>query len=189
MGAYETLNHISAYEILAASGALCELVGFLWIIAGVSQALSEDYEDHDLPHRIWFGIKHVVSYVFEEPPKRQVVSHNVSISAGATASATVSAVVRKDSESDIERLERELRELRAEVAEHKSVVEARFSGVEQRFSGVEQSIRAASDALEQRAAEIEQRLNEIHVTGLRKEKGGALLFLLGALLTLAAALI
>jgi hypothetical protein len=41
---YETLNHISAYEILAALGAFFELVGFVWVIAGVSYALSEEYD-------------------------------------------------------------------------------------------------------------------------------------------------
>ena len=52
MGVYETLSNISAYEILAATGAFCELAGFLWVITGVSQALSAEYEEHDLAHTI-----------------------------------------------------------------------------------------------------------------------------------------
>jgi hypothetical protein len=178
MGTYETLSHISAYEILAAFGAFCELAGFLWVVAGVSQALSEQYDEHDWPHRLWFGIRHVLSYVFEEAPKPVSLAGSFSATSGATATVTG----RKIPESDIEKLGRELRELRSEVEQNKRVAD-------ERFAAVETSHRVLSETLNQRTDALEQRLTEIHRSSLRKEKGGALLFMFGTLLTLVAVLI
>jgi chromosome segregation ATPase len=99
------------------------------------------------------------------------------------------ATVSKSPESDVERLARELGELRTDVEEHKKAVEAQFTQVGERFSTVEHSLQQTSEQLSNRADEIDQRLRDIHMTSLRKEKGGAAVFMFGALLTLIAALI
>jgi hypothetical protein len=187
MGVYETLSHVSAYEILAGLGALFELVGFVWVVAGVSRSLSEDYGEAGVFRRIGRGIVVWLKYVFEEP--RKVFEESVTVSAGGTIHATGSArAVAHGLETDIERLQRELRELRADVERQRERVEQRFSAVDQRVSAVEASVRESTEQLLARAEQIENRLREIHRTGLRKEKGGALVFGLGALLTLVAAL-
>jgi hypothetical protein len=186
---YNTLSHISPYEILAALGALFELVGFVWVVAGVSRALSEEYDKPGFFRRLWRGAVVWLKYVFEEPPKTASVS--VSVSGGGRATATGGAVethIRGD-ETDVERLDRELGELRAEVERQREAAERRFMEVGERFSAVEQSMREANEQLSQRADEIERHLREIHAGSLRKEKGGALVFMLGTVLTLIAVLI
>jgi hypothetical protein len=185
---YETLSHVSAYEILAGLGALFELVGFVWVVAGVSRSLSEDYGEAGVFRRVGRGIAVWLRYVFEEP--REVVSLSATVSGGGTVRISGSArVVAHGPETDIQRLQRELEELRADVERQREAVEQRLSAVDQRFSTVEASMRESTEQLLARAEQIENRLREIHRTGLRKEKGGALVFGFGAILTLVAALI
>jgi hypothetical protein len=186
---YETLSHISAYEILAGLGAFFELVGFVWVVAGVSRALSEDYGELGFLRRLGRGIGVWLRYLFEEPPK--VASGSASVSAGATINVKgdLSAVVTRADETDIQRLDRELGELRSQMDKHKEEVALRFTGVEERFTEVEKRVRETHEELSRRVDELSERLRQIHRAGLRKEKGGALVFMLGAVLSLIAALI
>jgi hypothetical protein len=164
-----------AHRVLAASGAACELVGFLLVMSGVSRALSEEYEEHGVFRRLWFGIKYLWQYVFEEPPKPIIHEGAASGSMHLSGSATG----RKSPESDLERVERELRELRNDLDKHKEAVEQRFSTVEQR-------LQEATDSLAARATAIESRLDKIRRSSLHHEKNGARVFLFGAFLTLIA---
>jgi hypothetical protein len=186
---YDTLNSISLYEILAATGALCEIAGFVWVVAEVSRTLSEDYGEAGVFRRIGRRIKIGLRYVFEEPPKRVSFSSSMAGTATLSSGASLEVSARRKNETEIQRLTRELAELRADVEQQKKAVQNQFAGVDQRITDVQQSIRETAESLSQRAYAIEQHLRAIHATSLRKEKGGARLFILGAVLTLIAALI
>jgi hypothetical protein len=175
---YNTISHVSAYELLAALGALCELVGFVWIVAGVSQTLATDYGEADLPHRIWGALTAAFRYVFEEPPK--VVQASGAIRSTIGLSGRLEA--RKVPENDIERLEQQIDTLRKEAENLRQSVDERFSQVQNRHDDL-------ASRFDERTGVIEDHLLAIHTSSLRKEKTGALIFMLGALLTLIAALI
>ncbi len=189
MSLYDTLNSISLYEILAATGALCEIVGFVWVVAEVSRTLSEDYGEAGVFRRMGQRVQIGLRYVFEGPPDSVPQAPGPSFSASLGVGVSLTSEIARQPETAIQRLTRELNELRADVEQQKAAVAERFSGVDQRISGVEQNLRETSESLSSRADAIEQHLRAIHATSLRKEKGGARLFIRGAVLTLIAALI
>jgi hypothetical protein len=154
-------------------GATCELVGFLLVMSGVSRALSEEYEEHGVFRRLWFGVKFLWKYVFEEPPPPVQIRGSASGSIGLSGALTA----HKTPESDLERVERELHKLRNDLDKHREAVEQRFSTVEQRLQETTENLGARAEA-------IESRLDKIRRSSLHHEKNGARLFLFGALLTL-----
>jgi hypothetical protein len=164
-------------RILAGLGAAFELVGFSWVIADASAALSREYGEygeHGLFRRIVFWLRYWLG-----PPGQALqvsASDNISISGRASATVTTS------DETDIERLNRELGELRRDLDQHKQATAQRFSNVEARMTETERR-------LTERADEIEQRVSELRRTSLRRERRGAQLFMFGIVLTLASALL
>jgi hypothetical protein len=155
-------------------GAAFELVGFSWVIADAAAALSHEYGEHGPFRRVWYWLR----YWLGPPPEPVSLSGTASASLGMRGRLTA----RKEPETDVERLERELGTLRQDFEDHKDASDRRLSSVEERLA-------EAMRQFAERADRIEQRLHELRHQTLRRERWGARLFMVGIVLTLASALV
>lgn len=165
---------MTAAQILAVLGAVFELIGFSWVIADASAALSHEYGEHGPFRRVWYWVRYWIG-----PPGR---SSSVSAATSASFGMSGRLTATKAGETDIERLDRELGELRTDLEEHKTQTEQRMSDIDNR-------LRETAERLTERADEIEKRMSESRRTALRRERRGARVFMFGILLTLISALI
>src|SRR5450759_4105477 len=148
---------MTAARILAVLGAAFELVGFSWVIADASAALSREYGEHGPFRRAWYWLRFWLG-----PPGEPI---NLSGSGGARFGGSARLTVTREGETDVERLDRELGELRTDLEEHKKATEQRLSGIEER-------LREATQRLTERADKIEHRLSSMRRSGLRQERRG-----------------
>jgi hypothetical protein len=165
---------MTAARILAGLGAAFELVGFTWVIADASAALSHEYGEHGPFRRVWYWLR----YWLGPPPQPVSLSGAASGSIGLRGRLTA----RKEPETDVERLERELGTLRQDFEDHKEATNQRLASVEERLS-------EAMRQFTERADRIEQSLRELRHRTLHRERSGARLFMFGIVLTLASALV
>jgi hypothetical protein len=169
------LSRDTWHALLTIFGAACEIVGLSWIVVEAARARSAEYGEHGLFRRIfdWFAF-------WLGPPGGSVTVQ--AMSGTATASGSMSGVVMKANESDVERIDRELRELRERVAQQEKRVSELFTRVEGQLVNV-------SKELGGRIAEVEARHRELRRSALRAEVRGARLFILGAVLSAIANLV
>jgi hypothetical protein len=165
---------MTAARILAVLGAAFELVGFSWVIADAAAALSHEYGEHGPFRRVWYWLR----FWLGPPPEPVSLSGTASGSLGMRGRLTA----RKEPESDVERLERELGTLRQDLEDYKETTDRRLSGVEERLS-------EAMRQFAERADRIEQRLLDLRHRTLRRERWGARVFMFGIVLTLISALV
>lgn len=107
---------------------------------------------------------------------------HLSASLNTSVGVRASLVGRKIPESDAERAIREVAELRNQFEVYKQDSEIRVSSLEQRVAD-------AREHLIMRAANIESRLSSMQLSSLRRERFGALLFIVGTGFTLTSAIV
>jgi hypothetical protein len=103
------------HAILTICGAACEIVGLTWIVVDASRARSAEYAEYGIFRRIfnWFAF-------WLGPPGQTGTVHALSGTASARGGA--SGVLTTPDDSDIARIDRELRELRGRVEQHEAQV-------------------------------------------------------------------
>jgi hypothetical protein len=163
------MSHETLTRLLAILGAVLQLVGFAGAVLSASTARYEEYGDAGFLRRGW------VRFVrwFGPPPEPVYLEASSSASAGMTGDLTVG----KPLESDIERLDRELRELRGAFERHRDETTTRLMGLQA-------DLREHADESARRFQEIQERQDRIHLRGLQREVRASLLFLAGTALTI-----
>jgi hypothetical protein len=162
------------HSVLTVTGAGFEIVGLSWLVVNASRARSAEFGEHGLLRRIWNWF----AYWLGAPPQP------VRMEGALTSKATLSGEgkVISATETQLERLARELRELRQHVERNEREWNDRLAGVEQRSREAVDGIRTELRAFEERQAEVRR-------TALRGDVFAARLFILGAILSAVANLV
>jgi hypothetical protein len=167
---------VSAWHVLlTVAGTSCEVVGLSWIVVEASRARAAEFGERGLFRRIvaWFA------YWLGPPDAPQ---HVIVTAGGATATASGGGVGVVVNESDIEQFSRELAELRARVERGEHATSERFAALGER-------IKAVESAMYERVRQLHDRQQELRRSALGREKRGAQLFIIGAILSGAANLV
>ena len=159
--------------ILIVVGAICEILGLLWLAANVSRERVE-LGDAGFLRRIWRWI----AYWLGPMPE----SRDVTITAPSAIGFSTSLGAVRLNETEMERVQREVRELR----EYLEGFETQIQG---RLAAVEQSLHEKHELLAARVIEIETRLREARRADLRQNRWAGRLFALGAVLSATGSLV
>jgi hypothetical protein len=159
--------------ILIVAGAICEILGLLWLAANVSRE-RVGLGDAGFLRRIWIWL----TYWLGPMPESQ----DISITAASAVSVSGSVSVARLNETEIERVQREVRELRERLDRFQTQVQGRLAAVEQ-------SLHEKHELLTARVSEIETSLREARRADLRQTRWAGRLFALGAALSATGSLI
>ena len=158
--------------ILIILGAVCQILGLWWLAVNVSRERVE-LGEAGFVQRIWESLKLLLGPM-PKPVSVTAVDHVDAVSGSAHASGYT--------ETEMERVQREVRELRERLDGFQIQIQARVAAVEQ-------TLDEKHDLLAARVTEIETRLREARRAELRQNRWAGRLFAVGAALSAAGALV
>lgn len=169
------MSHEPLNTALAVLGAILQLVGFALAVLVASAARYSEYGDAGLLRRGWLRVR---AYWHKPSP----VPLSTSMTATGSLSGNLTVSVPPGTETDIERLNREVRELRATQERYQSETTTKL--VE-----MQTDCRLRADESANRIRELQDHQDNRRRQDLRREVRASLLFLVGTLLTIAAYLV
>lgn len=161
---------------LTVAGAGLEIIGLTWIVAEASRERRQEFGEVGLLRRIgrWFSY-----WLFEEPPKRQIINLGIATSSAVAGGVAVMGVAN---ETDVQRLERLLAQLTERLDNHEAATTKQVDEMRAETRQLEARLSGQLTAAEAQNRERRRR-------SLRREMSGARLFIVGAILSAAGNLV
>jgi nucleotide-binding universal stress UspA family protein len=169
------VTQTTLHVVFTVAGAGCEIAGLAWLVANASRARSEEFGEHGPFRRMWDWL----AYWFGPPPEPVELRLGAAV---VTSSASATITTGEASETEIERLQRELEQLRERLERHEE-------HTTQRFSTLDDTIRQHATDLAERIDQVAVQQRELHHTALRRDIRAGALFIFGALLSAVANLV
>ena len=157
------------------AGTICEIVGFSWLVTSASRERGQKFAEWGPFRRIWNWF----AYWLGPPPESATLEVDVSSRARAIESVGVGVAVNETEQEFVRRELREVRELIDRVHTHAN----------QRIDSVTETLAQTDARLTESIGQVEARHTAERRTTLRRDFRAGQLFILGALLSLAGALI